>query len=134
MAITQEDDRASARGQWTLKSRLLTQEVMIAIRLAAQRAEKPLGDWCADVLHEEARRVLGRPIEKPLPPARLEEVVAEGFEKLWERQQAELEARDQRLREEQQQALRDSEARITESIAGGLKGLAQRARRGMWRR
>lgn len=141
MAITREDDRTAVRGQWTLKSKLLTQEVMIAIRLAAQKAERPIGDWCAEVLHEQAREALGRPIEKPMPPARIEEVVAERLDKLWERQQAEMaerdaklrqesEEREQKIREEQAAALKASEQRIEQLVSG----LAREGRRGRWRR
>lgn len=130
MAITREDDRTAVRGQWTLKSKLLTQEVMIAIRLAAQKAERPIGDWCAEVLHEQAREALGRPIEKPMPPARIEEVVAERLDMMWERQQAEMQEREQRMRDEQAAALRASEERMEQLVSG----LAREGRRGRWRR
>lgn len=130
MATTRESDRTADRGQWTLKSRLLTPEVAVTIRLAAQKAERPIGDWCVDVLHEQARADLGKPIAKPLPPARLEEVVAEGLEKMWERQQAELAERERVLREEQAAALQASEQRMQELVSG----LVREGRRGRWRR
>lgn len=119
MAVLREEDRANTRGQWTLKSKLLTQEVMIAIRLAATKAERPIGDWCADVLHERAREELGRPIEKPLPPARLEEVVAQSFAEL--------------ARQQQEQAAA-SERRLEERLSGELARMAREGRRGRWRR
>ncbi|MEY5098742.1 MAG: hypothetical protein RJA36_1461 [Pseudomonadota bacterium] len=119
MAIAKEEDRAALRGQWTLKSRLLTQEVMIAIRLAATKAEQPIGDWCTTVLHEQARIVLGRPIEKPLPPARLEEVVQANFAELARAQQDQLAEQERRLQGRLDQQLRE---------------LGRVARRGRWRR
>lgn len=148
MATKSESDRTAERGQWTLKSRFLTTETQNAIRLAAAKAGAPIGDWCVRVLYHQARAELGKPIAKPLPPARLEEVVAEGLDKLWERQQAELaqirqeseerdrqlraerEEREQKLREEQAAALRASEERMGQLVSE----LAREGRRGRWRR
>lgn len=130
MATKSESDRTAERGQWTLKSRFLTTETQNAIRLAAAKAGAPIGDWCVRVLYHQARAELGKPIAKPLPPARLEEVVREGLADLWERQQAELAERDKRLREEQEAALLASERRMQEMVSG----LAREGRRGRWRR
>jgi len=141
MAIPKEDDREKARGHWTLKSPAITPEVQNAIRLAAAREKRLIGDWCVEVLYERAREVLGRPVEKPQPPARPEDLMIERLDQLWERQQADMAERDARSREEREQlerqlreesaaALRASEERMQEMISG----LAREGRRGRWRR
>lgn len=154
MSIPNESDRSAeaARGHWTLKAKGITPEVQNAVRLAAAREKRLIGDWCVEVLYERAREVLGRPVEKPRPPARLEEVVAERLDQLWEKRlgeiqegeqkrQAEQAERDARLREEQEQreqqmreeqaaARLESEGRMQEMISR----LAREGRRGRWRR
>jgi hypothetical protein len=74
MATVREDDRKAERGQWTLKSKLLDPETVNAVRLAATKVDMALGDWAATKLREAALAELGRPVEKPQPPARFEDV------------------------------------------------------------
>src|SRR3954462_324811 len=73
MATVKEADRTAERGQWTLKSKLLDPETLNAMRLAADKAGMALGDWAATKLREAALAELGRPVEKPQPPARVED-------------------------------------------------------------
>src|SRR5829696_6107611 len=74
MATVREDDRKAERGQWTIKSKLLDPETTNAFRLAAGKAEMALGDWAVARLREAALAELGRPVERPQPPARIEDV------------------------------------------------------------
>ena len=78
MATVKEADRTTERGQWTLKSKLLTPETLNGMRLAAAKVEVALGDWAATKLREAALVELGKapaePPPPPPPPARLEDV------------------------------------------------------------
>ena len=78
MATVKEADRTAERGQWTLKSKLLDPETLNGMRLAAKKADVPLGDWAATKLREAALVELGKapaePPPLPPPPARLEDV------------------------------------------------------------
>jgi hypothetical protein len=116
MATVQEDDRTAARGQWTIKSKMLDAETVNAVRLAAAKAGVALGDWAATRLREAALAELGRPVEKPQPPATLDDVA----DKLAERMAVLVAQEVAQLRQEH---------------AADLANLARRDRvRARWRR
>src|SRR4051812_11857421 len=89
----ERDPKGANRGQMTLKSRALDPETMNAIRIAAGRQNKSVGDWCAGILREAALAVIqgGRPQDEPEPlaagvsPATLDDIADRLAQRLDER-------------------------------------------------